>query len=153
MALNTTRDPNTIHLGGQIEILNEHIAGVAITPGMELEFYDDSGKMKMRPLASATQQATNIIALEKSLHNKTVDDVYAINDLVLAARFLPGSSYWGAVQSGQNIVAGQNLQADGSGWLKDATSDAAADNVARKQALESSGGAVVVTTRLKVQVL
>jgi hypothetical protein len=143
------RDPNTIHLGGPIERLNEWICGVAITSGMECEFYNDSGTMKIRPLASATQQATNIVALEDLFHNKTVSDVYAIGSLVPVARFLPGSG----IPSGQNIVAGQNLQANGDGWLKDATSDAAADNVARKQALESSGGAVSVFTRLRVQVL
>lgn len=147
------RAPNTIWLGGRIERLNEHIAGVAITPGDEIEFYDDSGTMKLRPLASATQQATRIIAEEDLFHNKTVDDVYAVGDLVRAAKFLPGSSFWGRIPSGQNLAAGVNMQPNGNGMHKAATSSAAGDNVAAYQSLESSGGAVAVTTRLRIQVL
>ena len=145
------RAPNTVYLGGSIEKLNEHVAGVAITPGMECEFYDDSGVMKLRPLASATEAPTGIIALEKMIHNKTVDDTYAIGELVPAAKFLPGSSFWGLIPSGQNILAGKYMQPNGNGMHKLSTATTAAANVANYQALESSGGAVAVTTRLRIQ--
>jgi len=145
------RAPNTIHLGGAIEKLNEHICGVLCTPGDELEFYDDSGVMKLRPLASATEAPTGIICLEKTIHNKTVDDTYAIGELVLAAKFLPGSSFWGRIPSGQNILAGKYMQPNGNGMHKLSTATTAAANVANYQALESSGGAVAVTTRLRIQ--
>lgn len=146
-------NPNTIYLGGPIEKLNEHAAGVAITPGMELEFYNDSGAMKLRPLASATEKSPCIIALEKSLHNKTVSDTYAIGELVYAAKFLPGSSFWGCIESGADIDAGEYLQANGAGWQKSATATTADANLAVKQALEDSGGAVAVVTRLRMQVI
>lgn len=149
MALNK-RAPNTIHLGGPIEKLNEHVAGVEITPGDELEFYDDSGKMKLRPLASATQMATGIIALEKLLHNKGVDDTYAVGELVIAAKFLPGSSFWGRTPSGQNIQAGEPMQPNGNGMHKSATSAAAGDGLAVYQALDAPG-LVAETTRVKLQ--
>lgn len=152
MAL-TKRAPNTIHLGGQIEKLNEHIGGVTITPGMELEFYDDSGTMKLRPLASASQRPTRIIALEKILHNKTVDDTYAIGELVLCALFLPGSSFWGLIPSGQNLSAGEPMGPNGNGMHKALADADAADGLAVYQALETSSGAVTATTRLKIQVL
>jgi hypothetical protein len=147
------RDPNTIHLGGPIQRLNEWICGVAITPGMECEFYDDSGTMKIKPLASATQQATGLIATEDLFHNKTVDDVYAIGSLVPLVKFLPGSSFWGLVPSGQNIASGVNMQPNGNGMHKAATSSAAGDNLAAYQSIASTGGAVAVTTRLRIQVL
>lgn len=145
--------PNTIHLGGPIEKLNEWPAGVVITPGMEIEFYDDNGKMKLRPLASATQRPTSIFALEKTLHNKTVDDTYAVDELVLAAKFLPGSSVWGMTVSGQNLVAGDYMQPNGDGWHKKATSTAAGDGLAVYQTMESTGGAVTENTRLRMHVI
>lgn len=151
MAL-TIRDPNTIHLGGRVEKLNEHVAGVEITPGMEIEFYDDSGTMRLRPLASATQRPTSIIALEKSLHGKGVDDTYAVGELVLAAKFLPGSTFWGMTVSGQDVSAGEYMQPNGDGRHKVATSTAAGDGVAVYQALEALG-AVTETTRLRIQVI
>lgn len=149
----TARDPNTIHLGGDITRLNEHSAGVAITPGMLIEFYSDGTNMKLRPHASATEFPTAIFATEKLMHNKTVDDVYAINDLVAAVQGHKGSSWWALVPSGQNIVAGDPLQSNGNGMLKKATDTTAGANLAHFQALESTGGAVAVTTRLRIQVL
>lgn len=145
--------PNTIHLGGVIEKMNEWIAGATITPGMQIELYDaGSGKMKWRPHSSATNRASNIFALEKLIHNKTVDDNYAENELVIAAKFLPGSSVWACVPSGQDITAGESLQSNGDGWLKTATSEAAAANVAAQKALETLG-AVTTLTRVRTQIL
>lgn len=145
--------PNTIHLGGQIEKMNEWVAGDTITPGMQIEPYDaGSGKMKWRPHSSATNKATNIFALEKMLHNKGVDDNYVANELVIAAKFLPGSSVLACVPSGQYITAGESLQSNGDGWLKAATSEAAAANVAAQKALENLG-AVTELTRVRTQIL
>lgn len=145
--------PNTIWLGGEITKLNEHVGSATITPGMLIEFHDSSGKMKLRPHASATENASSIFALEKTIHNKTVADTYAANELVLAAMFHKGSSVWALVPSGQNIVAGDLLQSNGDGKLKKATATTADANLANFQALESSGGAVTEDTRLRVQVL
>lgn len=149
----TARDPNTIHLGGDITRLNEHIAGVAITPGMLIEAYNDGTNMKYRPHASSTEFPTSIFATEKLIHNKTVDDVYAIGDLVAAVQGHKGSSWWALVPSGQNIVAGQLLQSNGNGMLKAATATTADANLGHFQALESTGGAVAATTRLRIQIL
>ena len=145
--------PNTIHLGGPIEKMNEWIASTTITPGMQIELYDSgAGKMKWRPHSSATNRASNIFALEKMIHNKTVDDNYTANELVYAAKFLPGSSAWCCVPSGQDITAGESLQSNGDGWLKTATSEAAATNVAAQKALETLG-AVNALTRVRIQIL
>lgn len=148
--------PNTIHLGGQIEKMNEWSAGVEITPGMQIELYTDTSTtpdtMRWRPHSSATNKATNIFALEKMIHNETVDDVYAINELVIAAKFLPGSSVWTCVPSGQDITAGASLQSNGDGWSKAATAETAAANVAAQKALETVG-AVTTLTRVRTQIL
>ncbi len=148
--------PNTIHLGGQIEKMNEWSAGVEITPGMQIELYTDTSTtpdtMRWRPHSSDVNRATNIFALEKMIHNKTVDDVYAVNELVIAAKFLPGSSVWTCVPSGQDITAGESLQSNGDGWLKVATAETAAANVAAQKALESLG-AVNALTRVRTQIL
>jgi hypothetical protein len=57
------------------------------------------------------------------------------------------------VPSGANITAGTLLQSNGNGMLKAATATTADANLAHFQALESTGGAVAVTTRLRIQVL
>lgn len=146
------RPPNTVWLGGTITKLNEWIAGVEITPGMQIEFYDDGGKMKLRPVASATDVAAPIFALEKTLHNKTVDDTYAVDELVLAAEFHKGATAWALVPSGQTIIASDYMQPNGDGKLKKATATTADANLARLQAIEALG-AVTEDTRCKVQVL
>lgn len=145
------RDPNTIHLGGDITKLNEWIAGVQITPGMLIEFYDN-GTMMLRPHASATEIPGSTFALEKIIHNKTVDDVYPSGELVYAATFHRGSSVWALIPSGQNISAGELLQSNGNGMLKSATATTAAAGLAKFQALEDLG-AITVTTRCRVAVL
>lgn len=148
--------PNTIHLGGQIEKMNEWTAGVEITPGMQIELYTDTSTtpdtMRWRPHSSDVGKASNTFALEKMIHNKTVDDVYAVNELVIAAKFLPGSSVWALVPSGQDITAGEDLMSNGDGLLKTATASTADANVAAQKALETLG-AVTATTRLRAQIL
>src|SRR6476660_4173997 len=117
----TKRAPNTILLGGGLPggdgghtIDNEHSAGVAITPGMIIEPYNaGSSKVKYRPHASATETAMAIVALEKRIHNKTIDDVYAVNELVLAAHLRSGSTFLALVPSGQTTTAGDLGQSNG----------------------------------------
>lgn len=148
----TKLNPNTIWLGGPKHLVNDLVAGVATTPGMIVEMYSDGGVLKIRPNASATEQATIAVALEQAEMNKTVDDAYAIGDLVIAAFLVPGSTFWALIPSGQNIAVGGLLQSNGDGKLKAATSTTAADNLAKFQALEASG-AVTADTRLRVQVI
>jgi len=146
------RPTNTIHLGGDFEKLNEWVAGVEIRPGMELEFYNDSGKMKLRPSTSATGMSSPIIAQEKTLHNKTITDVYKVGELILAYQYKKGGTYNGIIPSGQNITSGDPLQLNGDGKYKEATSTTAASNVFRYQAIQTIG-AVTEDTFCKIQVL
>lgn len=148
----TKRAPNTIHLGGPIEYINHLAAGVVIKPGMTIEMYSDGGVQKLRPVASATAVSGVMVALEQDLMNLTVDDSYAIGDLVIAGRLTSGSTFWALINSGENIVNSDYLQNNGDGRLKEATSTASSANVARFQASETVG-AVMVETRVRVEVL
>lgn len=151
--------PNTILLGGGLPggdqagtKVNEYVGSATITPGMLIEQHSDAGKLKWRPNSSATNVVTPVVALEKSLHNKTVDDTYAAGELILAYHLRKGSTWWALLPSGQNITTGDYLQSNGDGMLKEATSVTAGDNVAQFQALETLG-AITVTTRCRVVVL
>jgi len=144
----TVLNPNTIHLGGLKVEINEFAAIEAITPGMVLEYRNDSGTLKFGVHDTADDPCYPIIALNQPELNLTVSDAYAVYDLVKAAHMLPGATFWALIPSGQNIAPGDLLQSNGDGKLK-----ALASGVARFVALESSGGAVVADTRLRVEVL
>lgn len=148
----TKLNPNTVRLGGPKVIVNDLVAGVAITPGYLIEAYSDGGVLKVRPNASATEIAAHFIALEQTEMNKTVDDAYAVGDLVIGAFLAPGSTFWGLIPSGQNIAVGGLLQSNGDGKLKAATATTADANLGKYQALEASG-AVTADTRIRVQVI
>lgn len=156
----TKRNPNTILLGsglpggdGGLTKDNEHVAGVAITPGMVIEKYKDTDdKMKWRPHASASEIINPAVALEKIIHGKGIDDVYAINELVLAVYLTKGSKFLGIVPSGQDISEGELMQSNGDGKLKTASATTAAANVAHFQS-EDTLGAVTADTRCRVTYL
>lgn len=152
--------PNTIYLGGGLPggeggatVVNEYSAGAAITPGMLIELYrNGSGKMQLRPHASATAVVAPWVATEQIQWNKTVDDAYAINDLVNSVHLRKGSTFWGLVPSGQDISNGEFLQSNGDGKLKSASATTADANVAQFQSLDNLG-AVTADTRCRVLVL
>lgn len=151
----TVKSPNTIYLGGgegpggEAGYTRENtlVAGVAITPGMMLEPYDDSGTPKLRPHASAAGTfAGAIFAEEQILLNQGVDDAYAVGDLVSALYLHKGSKVWALVPSGQNITFGDKLESNGDGYLKEGTTAPIC------RALETLG-AVTVPTRVRAEVI
>jgi hypothetical protein len=148
----TKKVPNTIHLAGPMTKVDEQVAGVAITPGYLVEMYDDSDVLKWRPNASATEQATMAVALERVELNDTIDTAYAVGDAVKVGFLAPGSVFYGLIPSGQDIAVGELLQSNGDGLLKTATATTATANVARFQSLDDTG-AVTANTRLRVQVI
>ena len=58
-----------------------------------------------------------------------------------------GSVVWAIVPSGQDIVPNDTLESNGDGKLKEGTTHPIA------RALESTGGAVTVDTRVRVEIL
>jgi hypothetical protein len=151
MAL-TRKNPRTVHLGGPMVLSNEHVASAAITPGYLVELHSDSGTLKARANASATNQPTLAVALNQPEQNEGIDDAYAAGDLVKMGFLAPGSVFYGVIPSGQDIAVGDYLQSNGDGKLKEATAVTATANVARFQSLDAPG-AVTADTRLRVQVI
>lgn len=155
------RAPNTIYLGGGdgpggesgCTVINDYVAIESITPGMLLEYHNDSGTLKWGVHDAAADVQPAAIALDQTHLNLGVDDVYAAGDLVMAGVLRKGATFWGLIPSGQNIDPGAKLQSNGDGKLKAATADTAAAGVAMYLALESSGGAVTVDTRIRVEVV
>lgn len=149
------RAPNTIHIGGDITPMNEWTAGEAdITPGDHIELFDNSGKMQWRKFATATNVPGSYIALEKIIHNKGIDDKYALNELVYAAKFHKGSAFLGRVVSGSNVQAGEALAANGAGTglFKIAADSDAADGVAVFKSMQALG-LIAADTRCEITVL
>jgi hypothetical protein len=115
----TVLQPNTIWLGGPRQQVNDLAAGVTICPGMLVERYNPSGTIvRLRPHATADVSTGRFVATEASMLNKSVNDGYAVADLVECAELTGGSSAWMLIASGQNITAGQKLQSAGDGSLK-----------------------------------
>lgn len=116
----TNFPPNTIHLGGEGVEVNNLAAYDAITPGMLLERYNDSGTTKFRK-STRTGLANSIVALEASMLNNGVDTAYAAGDLVQALVGAPGTTVWGLVASGHSVAAGDALSDAGNGYFKAAS--------------------------------
>lgn len=147
----TKRDPNTIHLAGPMTEIEEFVASAAITPGMMVELHDDSGTLKWRPNASATEIQAKFVALEIiSLNSATIDTQYAAGDLVRVGAMGVGSKFWGIIPSGQNISAAELLKSNADGKLQTAGTTTAAANLGIMQSLDAPGS-VTADTRLRVQ--
>jgi hypothetical protein len=144
----TKRAPNTIHLGGPITYVNDLAAIETITPGMLVEYHNDSGVLKWGVHDSADEPVHRAVALEQIEFNKGVDDTYAAGDLVKVGVLVPGSQFWGLIPSGQNITQGARLQSNGNGMLK-----AAASGEVAFVAVESVDASALTTARIRVEVL
>lgn len=141
------RVPNTIYLGGPITYVDELPAIAAITPGMLVEYRDDSGTLSWGVHDTADDPAMAAVALDRTEFNKGIDDAYADGDLVKVGVLGQGAQFYGIIPSGQNITQGAYLQSNGDGKLKAvATGDG-------KFVAVSSPGSVTADTRLRVEVL
>lgn len=119
----TRYPPNTILLGGpdggHAVIVNDVVAGEAITPGHLIERYQASaGVVKFRKHATAGGNTARIVALNQSMLNRGVDTAYAAGDLVEAGILDGGSTAWMLIGSGVSVVAGQKLESAGNGVLR-----------------------------------
>jgi len=145
----TRYPPNTIHLGGRVEVVNDIVASEAITPGHLIERHSASGTPKFRKHATAGGDTGAIVAREQSMLNRDVDTAYASGDLVEAIILAPGATAWMLVASGANITAGQKLESAGNGLLR-----AIASGKALFTALvDTNNSAGPSTMRIKVEAL
>jgi hypothetical protein len=115
----TKLDPWTIWLGGPKTEINDLAAHLAITPGMLVQRYVPSGTInRLRPHSTASANTPKLIAVEHSMANKSVNDDYAVGDLVEAIACVTGTSVWAWIPSGANIAFGALLESNGDGRLK-----------------------------------
>lgn len=149
------RSPRTVYLGGGIgpggrggytPVDKYPTTGTPI-PGMLAEIYNASGVTKWRAHSSAAGTfAQKAFYLELIYNNQGIDDAYADGDTPLVGIMHPGSVVYALIPSGQNVVAGDRLESNGDGYLKEGTTAPVA------RALESPG-AVTVLTRIRAEVL
>jgi hypothetical protein len=143
----TRQPPETIWLGGARTEINDRAASESVTPGHLVELFNSSGTIRYRKHGTAGALTPAQIATEASMLNKGVDDVYAANDLIEVSHAAKGSTWWMLIASGQNIVAGNELESAGDGTLRILNSGEALFT-----AIENKP-TVLVTTRIRVEAL
>lgn len=92
------------------------------------------------------------VAKEDALQGKTVDDAYAVGDIVSFYTPLPGDRIQVLVKSGEDIDVGDKLiiEAGGSGLWVEA---AGTETRYQAEAIEDSGGALAANKLLSVRVI
>jgi len=104
---------NTIKLKKYSDVIEEFVAGVAITPGM-LVALDSAGKVVPHGVASGN--AIPMFALEDELQGKTIDDAYEADAPVQV--WVAGRGDIVNAIAGAEIAAGDFLVSAGNGKLK-----------------------------------
>ena len=104
---------NTIKLKKYSDVIEEFVAGAAITPGM-LVALNASGAVI--PHGEAAGNAIPMFALEDELQGKTIDDAYAAGDPVQV--WVAGRGDIVNAIAGAEIAAGDFLVSAGNGKLK-----------------------------------
>lgn len=152
MAYQKLYTPHTVYLAGPITIVDDLPGVGAITPGMLLDYEDNSGDLSVSVHDAAADVQTKLVALERSENNLGPDEKdYADGDIVKFGVLNAGSQFWGILPSGETIAVAQKLQSNGDGRLKAATADTATANVAHFVALEAK--TTLEDTRIRVEVL
>lgn len=113
----TRLNPNAIHLGGDITVIDEQAAVEAITPGQLVEYQNNSGVLAFGLHDTADDPAGALIALEREELNAGISTAYASGDMLKVGHFHPGSTFYGFVVSG-TYDPGALLQSNGDGNFK-----------------------------------
>lgn len=141
----TRHNPNTIFLGGDRTQVNDLAVSEALTPGMLVERFNDSGVIRWRKATTDVAGPPAVIT-NQSMLNKGVDDAYAAGDLAEVSILHKGATAWMFIGSDQNVAAGDLLGSAGDGTLKTGAT------VARFTALENKPN-VTTLTRIRVEAL
>jgi len=144
----TRLNPNTIFLGGDKTDVSDLACSIAVTPGMLVERFNNSGIIRWRPSTGNGTAKPPAVALDHSMANKGVDDNYAIGDLVEVGLGHKGSAWWMLIASGQTVSAGDLLGDAGSGT---AGTLKTSPTVALFTALENK--TALALTRIRVEAL
>ncbi len=145
----TKQTPRTVHLGGDITVVNDLLGSGAITPGYLVERFNSSGTPKFRAHSTASGMGSKTVALENEMLNKGIDDAWADGDLILAGVMHPGATAQLILASGETVVAGDFLESKGDGTMRKYTS-----GVRLFQVLEGTNNTAGSTTaRVKSEAL
>ena len=117
------RDPNTIHLGGDQTLVGDIAAGASVvTPGMLVDrasgvYIPHGVSTGVAQPAFALEQPYMNTGQDQSPHVLTIDEDYAVGDLMDVGIGHTGATYYALLASGQNVVDGAVLASDGAGAL------------------------------------
>jgi len=137
---------NTIKLKGDGRYEEANASGV-ITPGQFIKV--DADKKVLRH-ATVGGGGERLFAIEDPFQGRTIDDNYAVDDLVRYEAAVPGQEILAILDAGENVVAGAALQSAGNGNLEARTSTNEIVAYAMEPLNLSGSGAVA--TRIAVRV-
>jgi len=143
----TRNNPNTIYLGGPRTQVNDLAASETITPGYLVDRFNSAGVIRWRKQATASIACAPAFATEQGMLNRGVDDNYLVGELMEVSILGRGGYVWAFIASGQNIAAGNKLEAAGDGTLKIFSA-----GVVLASALENKPS-VTALTRIRVEVV
>lgn len=148
MASNDT--PKTVILSGPagIGICQEALATVAVLPGMLLA----RSATGVKPHDVDSGIANLHFAVEDGAQGRTIDDQYAIGEVVHFKTLVPGTKVYGLVAAGSAaIVVGDKLVSDGDGTLKKLVAATGGTVVAEAiEAKDNSGGGTRARIRVEI---
>jgi hypothetical protein len=147
------RDPNTIHLGGEITLVGDIAAGGEVIPGMLVDRVDGAyvahaAADGVAQPAFALEQSEMNAGQDQSPHKLTIDYPYALGDLMQVGIGKPGSSFYALIASGENIADGATLSSAGDGTLQGSTTLPVASAI---EDVDNSAGPG--TVRIRVEAL
>ena len=148
--------PDKVLLRGQdqVEYKESPCETAEIVPGMLCE-QTGSG---IAPHGTAGEAATPLFALVNFKHSMTMEDAYAVGDLVWAGKGDKGHQFYGLLADGQTIdVSGGRvpLVSNGAGRLRAINTDGATGETADNtilEAIESVDNAGGANDRIRVEV-
>lgn len=137
--------PNRIDLICPNARFEEAYAAGVVKPG-HLIMLNSAGKVVVHGTSGGVHE--RMYALGDHLRAKTIDDAYAINDLVFYMLALPGDVILGILKAGQNVAKAARLMSAGDGTQTALTAPALATDVRDStgvalEALDLSGGGAV----------
>jgi len=106
---------NTVKIKKYSDVVEEHVANAAITPGMLIELMSTS---RVRVHSTADGDAVAMFALENELEGEGITDAYAALDRVQC--WIPGrgDQVYALLANGENAAVGDFLTSNGDGYLK-----------------------------------
>jgi hypothetical protein len=145
----------TILARGCGERYEAQAAAGTIKPGHLLQL-NSTGKVAIH--AGAALNAPQYFAVENDLIGKTIDDLYATDDVVQYVHAARGAEIYALVAAAAAaIVIGDYVESAGDGTVRKAATDTATDNTQRLamvgqavEAVDNSGGGSAVRLRIRI---